>query len=177
MAPEYASSGHLTYKADVYSFGIVALEIVSGKYMTDDEYFCLLDWANVLKEKGNLLDPILKSNYSKKEILRMLNIALLCTNRSPALRPMMSTVVGMLKGRLPVQESYVVSSARTDDTMSSASASEGISYDTQIHTSTSSQGSSTQLEMTNSTVGDPWQADSTISTYYSTKKEDETRGH
>ncbi|RZC74185.1 hypothetical protein C5167_049670 [Papaver somniferum] len=184
MAPEYASSGRLTYKADVYSFGIVALEIVSGKsntkYMTDDEYFCLLDWANVLNEKGNLLDlidPILKSNYSKKEVLRMLNIALLCTNRSPALRPMMSTVVGMLKGRLPVLESYVVSSARTDDPMSSASASEGISYDTQIHTSTSSQGSSTLLEMTNSTVEDPWQADSTISTYYSTKKEDVTRGH
>ncbi|KAI3926455.1 hypothetical protein MKW92_007921 [Papaver armeniacum] len=184
MAPEYASSGRLTYKADVYSFGIVALEIVSGKsnttYMTDDEYFCLLDWANVLKEQGNLLDlvdPILKSNYSKKEVLRMLNIALLCTNRSPALRPMMSTVVGMLKGRLPVQESYVVSSARTDDTMSSASASasEGISYDTQIHT-TSSQGS-TLLEMTNSTVEDPRQADSTFSTYYSTKQEDETRGH
>ncbi|XP_026455263.1 probable LRR receptor-like serine/threonine-protein kinase At1g53430 [Papaver somniferum] len=184
MAPEYASSGRLTYKADVYSFGIVALEIVSGKsntkYMTDDEYFCLLDWANALKEQGNLLDlvdPILKSNYSKKEVLRMLNIALLCTNRSPTLRPMMSTVVDMLKGRLPVQESYVVSSARTDDTMSSASASEGISYDAQIHTSTSSQGSSTLLEMTNSTVEDPWQADSTISTYYSTKKEDVTRGH
>ncbi|RZC54368.1 hypothetical protein C5167_013237 [Papaver somniferum] len=122
--------------------------------------------ANVLKEQGNLLDlidPILKPNYSKKEVLRMLNIALLCTNRSPTLRPMMSTVVGMLKGRLPVQESLAVCSPRTDDSRSSAS--EGISYDSQIHVSTSSQGG-TLLEMTNSSSEDPWQADSTISTYY-----------
>ncbi|KAI3836455.1 hypothetical protein MKW98_008216 [Papaver atlanticum] len=174
MAPEYASSGRLTSKADIYSFGIVALEIVSGKsntnYMTNDECFCLLDWANVLKEQGNLLDlidPILKPNYSKKEVLRMLNIALLCTNRSPTLRLMMSTVVGMLKGRLPVQESLAVCSPRTDDSRSSAS--EGISYDSQIHISTSSQGG-TLLEMTNSSSEDPWQADSTISTYYSMKK-------
>ncbi|KAI3994531.1 hypothetical protein MKX01_014339, partial [Papaver californicum] len=73
-------------------------------------------------EQGNLLDlidPILKSNYSKKEVLRMLNIALLCTNRSPSLRPMIP---------------------RTDDTRSSAS--EEISHDSQKHTSTSSQGMS-----------------------------------
>lgn len=49
MAPEYALWGHLTYKADVYSFGIVVLEIVSGKsnknYMPSDNCFCLLDWV------------------------------------------------------------------------------------------------------------------------------------
>ncbi|MCL7025485.1 hypothetical protein MKW94_006472, partial [Papaver nudicaule] len=180
MAPEYASNGRLTYKADIYSFGIVALEIVSGKsntkYMTNDEYFCLLDWANVLKEQGNLLDltdPILESNYSKKEVLRMLNIALLCTNRSPALRPMMSVVVGMLKGQLPVQESSVVGSPRTDDTRSSASG--GISYGSQTNTSTSSQ-ETTLVEMSKSLAEVPWQGDSTISTnYYTIKKEEEIR--
>ncbi|KAI3927582.1 hypothetical protein MKX01_026515 [Papaver californicum] len=152
LAPEYAC--RLTYKADIYSFGIVALEIISGKsntnYMTNDECFCLLDWANVLKEQENLLgliDPILQTNYSKKEVLKMLNIALLCTNRSPTLRPMMSTDVGMLQG---------------------------ISYDSQTHMSTSSQGG-TLLEMSNSSAGDPWQADFTFSTYYCMKKEEETR--
>ncbi|RZC74184.1 hypothetical protein C5167_049662 [Papaver somniferum] len=48
MAPEYATSGHLTYKADIYSFGVVVLEIVSGKkntkYRPNDECTCLLDW-------------------------------------------------------------------------------------------------------------------------------------
>ncbi|CAO2842291.1 unnamed protein product, partial [Amaranthus hypochondriacus] len=48
MAPEYALWGYLTYKADVYSFGVLALEIVAGRSNTnfrpDDKYFCLLDW-------------------------------------------------------------------------------------------------------------------------------------
>ena len=52
MAPEYALWGYLTYKADVYSFGIVALEIVSGKnnmsYAPALEFdcTCLLDWVS-----------------------------------------------------------------------------------------------------------------------------------
>lgn len=49
IAPEYALWGYLTYKADVYSFGILALEIVSGKHNTygaEDEYTCLLEWVN-----------------------------------------------------------------------------------------------------------------------------------
>ncbi|KAI3927581.1 hypothetical protein MKX01_026514 [Papaver californicum] len=179
MAPEYASSGRLTYKADIYSFGVVALEIVSGKkntkYRPNDECTCLLDWANELKEQGrfhDLIDPILESNYSNREVLRVFNIAILCTKPSAVLRPMMSTVVAMLKGRLPVQvqESCVVSSPRTDDRRSSAS--EGISYDSQTHTSTSSRGI-TVLEMSNSLVEDPRQVHSTFSTYYSMKKEEE----
>lgn len=52
MAPEYALHGHLTDKADVYSFGIVALEIVSGRRNTlqwgKEEAFYLLDWVNIL---------------------------------------------------------------------------------------------------------------------------------
>ena len=49
MAPEYALWGYLTDKADVYSFGIVALEIVAGKnnmrYRPNENYVCLLDWV------------------------------------------------------------------------------------------------------------------------------------
>ena len=46
MAPEYAMRGHLTEKADVYSFGIVALEIVSGRSnVTKEDMFYLLDWV------------------------------------------------------------------------------------------------------------------------------------
>lgn len=52
MAPEYAMRGHLTDKADVYSFGIVALEIVSGRSNTSfrakEEAFYLLDWVTSL---------------------------------------------------------------------------------------------------------------------------------
>ncbi|KAJ9690794.1 hypothetical protein PVL29_013115 [Vitis rotundifolia] len=112
MAPEYAQWGYLTHKADVYSFGIVALEIVSGKnnrkYRPNEDYFSLLDWAFFLQQKGNLMelvDPKLESDFNKEEVLRMIKTALLCTNPSPALRPTMSAAVNMLEGRTPVHES------------------------------------------------------------------------
>lgn len=62
--------------------------------------------AYVLEEQGNLLelvDPDLGSNYSSEEAMRMLNVALLCTNPSPTLRPAMSSVVSMLEGKIAVQ--------------------------------------------------------------------------
>ncbi|KAL6311080.1 hypothetical protein AAG906_027153 [Vitis piasezkii] len=93
MAPEYAMRGYLTDKADVYSFGIVALEIVSGKsntnYRPKEEFVYLLDWSWF--------------KYSKEEAQRMLNLALLCANPSPTLRPSMSSVVSMLEGKTAVQ--------------------------------------------------------------------------
>ncbi|CAN6444468.1 unnamed protein product [Victoria cruziana] len=110
MAPEYAMHGRLTYKADVYSFGIVALEIVSGQnnvsFKKLGDYAYLIDWACILQQTGNLLDlvdPALGSAYSKDEVVRMINVALLCANPSPLLRPKMSTVVSMLEGREPVR--------------------------------------------------------------------------
>nr|GLL45897.1 probable LRR receptor-like serine/threonine-protein kinase At1g07650 [Ipomoea trifida] len=110
-APEYALWGYLTFKADVYSFGVVALEIVAGKnnmkFRPDENYVCLLDWALVLQEKGKvmeLIDPRLGSDFDKEQALRMLEVALLCTNHSPALRPSMSTVVSMLEGNGDILE-------------------------------------------------------------------------
>ncbi|XP_030520422.1 probable LRR receptor-like serine/threonine-protein kinase At1g07650 isoform X2 [Rhodamnia argentea] len=111
MAPEYAMRGYLTVKADVYSFGVVALETVSGKsntnYRPKEEFVYLLDWAYVLQERGCLLelvDPDLGSEFSCEEAMLMLNVALLCTNASPTLRPVMSQVVSMLEGRTAVQD-------------------------------------------------------------------------
>ncbi|XP_013712146.2 probable LRR receptor-like serine/threonine-protein kinase At1g07650 isoform X1 [Brassica napus] len=111
MAPEYAMRGYLTEKADVYSFGVVALEIVSGKSNTNfrpsEEFVYLLDWAYVLQEKGCLLelvDPTLASDYSEEEAMLMLNVALMCTNASPTLRPTMSQVVSLLEGKTAMQE-------------------------------------------------------------------------
>ncbi|KAL7607076.1 hypothetical protein Lser_V15G15875 [Lactuca serriola] len=111
MAPEYALRGYLTYKADVYSFGVLALEIVVGKsnmkYRPTEDYYCLLDWVVVLQQKGRLIelvDPRLGSDFNKKEAVRMIKIALLCTNKAPALRPTMSEVVNMLDGRTKIKE-------------------------------------------------------------------------
>ncbi|CAK7337896.1 unnamed protein product, partial [Dovyalis caffra] len=51
-----------------------------------------------------LVDPKLGSEFNKKEVVRMIKVALLCTNQSPALRPKMSAVVKMLEGKGEVQE-------------------------------------------------------------------------
>ncbi|KAK4439098.1 putative leucine-rich repeat receptor-like serine/threonine-protein kinase [Sesamum alatum] len=111
MAPEYAMRGYLTDKADVYSFGVVLLEVVSGRtntsIKTKENAFYLLDWANSLKKKGNLMelvDPRLEPDFYKEEVLRAIHVALLCTNVVAAERPTMSTVVSMLEGRASVWE-------------------------------------------------------------------------
>ncbi|KAG6639443.1 probable LRR receptor-like serine/threonine-protein kinase At1g07650 isoform X2 [Carya illinoinensis] len=111
MAPEYALWGFLTYKADVYSFGVVTLEIVAGKsnmkFRPNESYVCLLDWALVLQQKGNLVelvDPKLGSEFKMEEAIRMIKVALLCTNPSPALRPTMSAVVSMLEGQTTIDD-------------------------------------------------------------------------
>ncbi|KAK6284003.1 hypothetical protein POUND7_002955 [Theobroma cacao] len=122
MAPEYVLWGYLTYKADVYSFGIVALEIVAGKnntkYRPEEDFVCLQDWALVLQHKGNLMelvDPRLGSEFNEEEAIRMIKVALLCTNSSPALRPIMSEVVNMLEGRTLVPELIMDSSIFGDE--------------------------------------------------------------
>ncbi|KAI8012073.1 putative leucine-rich repeat receptor-like serine/threonine-protein kinase [Camellia lanceoleosa] len=111
MAPEYAMRGYLTDKADVYSFGIVALEIVSGRnnttYRRKIDSLYLLDWALELKEKGKLLelvDPKLGPDFIEKEVIVMINVAFLCTNVTPTVRPTMSSVVSMLEGRAVFEE-------------------------------------------------------------------------
>ncbi|KAK7824630.1 putative lrr receptor-like serine/threonine-protein kinase [Quercus suber] len=66
-----------------------------------------MDVATVLQNKGDLMelvDPELGSKFSKEEVLRMIKVALLCTNPSPALRPTMTAVVSMLEGQTDVDE-------------------------------------------------------------------------
>ncbi|XP_060194541.1 probable LRR receptor-like serine/threonine-protein kinase At1g07650 isoform X3 [Lycium barbarum] len=122
MAPEYALWGCLTYKADVYSFGVVALEIVAGKnnmtYRPNEKFVCLLDWALVLQRQGKLMelvDETLGSDFKNDEALRMINVALLCTNPSPALRPTMSAVASILEDHIDLPEFNLESRFYDDD--------------------------------------------------------------
>uniref|UniRef100_A0A6N2KFI7 non-specific serine/threonine protein kinase n=1 Tax=Salix viminalis TaxID=40686 RepID=A0A6N2KFI7_SALVM len=86
-------------------FGVVALEIVSGmnniKFRRDENFVLYLQKNGDIME---MVDPRLGSAFNKKEVVRMINVALLCTNQSPALRPAMSTVVSMLEGKTDVEE-------------------------------------------------------------------------
>ncbi|XP_058071801.1 probable LRR receptor-like serine/threonine-protein kinase At1g56140 isoform X2 [Magnolia sinica] len=108
LAPEYAMRGHLTEKADVFGFGVVALEILSGRMNSDtsldQDKIYLLEWAWNLHEANRpleLMDQTL-SEFDKEEALRMIGVALLCTQASPGLRPPMSRVVAMLAGDIEV---------------------------------------------------------------------------
>ncbi|KAF2595762.1 hypothetical protein F2Q68_00010555 [Brassica cretica] len=106
LAPEYAMRGHLTAKTDVYAFGIVALELVSGRKNSDvnlgNEKKYLLEWAWNLHENSHeveLIDHEL-TEFNMEEVKRVIGIALLCTYSSHSLRPPMSKVVAMLSGAL-----------------------------------------------------------------------------
>ncbi|KAI3754009.1 hypothetical protein L2E82_26093 [Cichorium intybus] len=104
LAPEYAMRGHLTEKADVFGFGVVALEIISGRPNSDsnleDEKIYLLEWAWNLHEANlaiELVDEEL-SEFNENEVKRVIKVALLCTQTSPTQRPSMSRVVAMISG-------------------------------------------------------------------------------
>ncbi|KAK6917745.1 Protein kinase domain, partial [Dillenia turbinata] len=97
MAPEYALWGYLTEKADVYSFGIVALDIVSGKYYSS---ICCTKERSITR----IVDPILGTNFKEEEAERMIKVALLCTTASPSLRPSISQALSMLEGKTPIEE-------------------------------------------------------------------------
>ncbi|XP_059067081.1 probable LRR receptor-like serine/threonine-protein kinase At1g56130 [Cryptomeria japonica] len=109
LAPEYALRGHLTEKADVFSFGVVALEVASNRSHEDrnlrDEMVYLLDLAWQLYEEGRLLDLVdtsVLSTCSGEEVVRVIHVALLCTQATPTQRPSMSQVVAMLGGAMEI---------------------------------------------------------------------------
>ncbi|KAI3900151.1 hypothetical protein MKW92_026245 [Papaver armeniacum] len=105
MAPEYAMRGRLTAKADIYSFGVVILELISGKrcsYKLGDDSPYLLDLAVDLQKKGDLMSLInenSRTGISVKEARMILDLAVLCISCSPAMRPSMSEVVNILEGK------------------------------------------------------------------------------
>ncbi|KAJ9556224.1 hypothetical protein OSB04_010838 [Centaurea solstitialis] len=120
LAPEYAMRGHLTSKADVFGFGVVCLEILSGRPNYDEklepEQKYLLQWAWTLHESKReleLIDPALTS-YDKKQATRMIGVALMCVQASPSLRPAMSRVIAMLSGDVKVNAALTKPSYLTD---------------------------------------------------------------
>jgi serine/threonine protein kinase len=103
MAPEYAMRGQLSVKVDVYSFGVLVLEIVSGRKNSDTnfphEMQGLLEWAWRLYKRGclpNMIDSTLIETCKQEQALRCIHVALLCAQADAGLRPIMSNVILMI---------------------------------------------------------------------------------
>lgn len=106
MAPEYVVHGHLTEKADVYSFGVLVVEIVTGKRCggstgSHSGHSLLAEvWHNY---KANSLQKVIDEGMYEQsageEIMRVVQVGLLCTQANPGERPAMSKVVELLRNR------------------------------------------------------------------------------
>lgn len=98
---EYGYTLRVNEKSDIYSFGVVILELVTGKPPLDPEYGekDLVKWVySTLDQKGQdeVIDPSLDAEY-REEMRKVLNVGLLCTTSLPITRPSMRRVVKMLK--------------------------------------------------------------------------------
>ncbi|KAJ0983480.1 hypothetical protein J5N97_011735 [Dioscorea zingiberensis] len=103
MAPEYALNGIFSVKSDVFSFGVLVLEIISGQrnkgvYLSEPHLYLLGNaWSLWSEGKAlDLLDPMIGDSFSGAQVLRSINIGLLCVQGIPEDRPIMSSVVFML---------------------------------------------------------------------------------
>ncbi|CAI7737400.1 unnamed protein product [Closterium sp. NIES-53] len=99
LAPEYLSHGAVSSSTDVFAFGVVLLELLSGQPPVDDSrprgMQCLVQWARPLIEAGwlhEVADPALQARYHPHQFALLARTALLCTHKDPSQRPSMLQV-------------------------------------------------------------------------------------
>ncbi|CAA2991280.1 PTI1-like tyrosine- kinase At3g15890 [Olea europaea subsp. europaea] len=132
LAPEYAMWGKVSESCDVYSFGILLLEIVTGRKpiekLPGGVKRTITEWAEPLITKGrfkNLVDPKLRGNFDENQLIQTINIAALCVQSEFEKRPTMKEVVGLLKGYEPKTKPMRLNSVRYgEDLMSLDQASD-----------------------------------------------------
>ncbi|KAC9618559.1 hypothetical protein E3N88_33492 [Mikania micrantha] len=109
LAPEYLMHGKVTEKIDVYAFGIVLLELLTGRKPISNEYpkgeESLVMWAKPILISGKfarILDPKLGVDYDVDQMERMALAAMLCIRRVPRARPQITTIQKLLQGEVEV---------------------------------------------------------------------------
>ncbi|CAG7887347.1 unnamed protein product [Brassica rapa] len=118
MAPEYIAQGRLSVKTDVYSYGIMVLEIICGRKNNSFQPsgVALHAWTNWRGDRAlDIVDSAITENVSRNEMMKCINIGLLCVQESVTRRPNMNSVVHWLKSNsvtlpVPSTPAYVVHS-------------------------------------------------------------------
>ncbi|KAK6944261.1 Protein kinase domain [Dillenia turbinata] len=105
LAPEYAMWGKVSESCDVYSFGILLLETITGRKpiekLPGGVKRTITEWAEPLISRGrfrDLVDPKLRGNFDENQLKRAINVSALCVQSEPDKRPTMKVVVGLLRG-------------------------------------------------------------------------------
>ncbi|XP_047320049.1 protein NSP-INTERACTING KINASE 3-like isoform X2 [Impatiens glandulifera] len=119
IAPEYLSTGQSSEKTDVFGFGILLLELITGQKALDfgraaNQKGVMLDWVKKVREEGKLhvmVDKDFKGKLDWIEVEEMVQVALLCTEFNPVHRPKMSEVLRMLEGDDGLAEKWAAEAA------------------------------------------------------------------
>ncbi|PKA67296.1 Receptor-like cytosolic serine/threonine-protein kinase RBK2 [Apostasia shenzhenica] len=101
VAPEYTMHGFVDEKTDVFAYGVLLLELISGREAIDSSQGSLVGWARPIIEKNDvkdLVDPALGDAYNCEQLKCMVETANLCIQHSSAIRPQMSQVLKLLRG-------------------------------------------------------------------------------
>lgn len=106
IAPEYLSTGQSSEKTDVFGFGILLLELITGQRALEfgkaaNQKGAMLDWVKKIHKENRvdlIVDKDLENDYDAIEMEEMIQVALLCTQYLPTQRPKMSAVTRMLEG-------------------------------------------------------------------------------
>ncbi|GKV42321.1 hypothetical protein SLEP1_g49732 [Rubroshorea leprosula] len=131
MPPEYAMEGLFSEKSDIYSYGVLLLEIVSGRRnngFDNDEHLSLVGYAWKLWNEGNILplvDNMVADPSYDEEVLRCIHVGLLCVQEFAKDRPNMSTVISMVNSEIvdlprPKQPAFILKQNHASDAESSA---------------------------------------------------------